>query len=155
MIFIDNSNSLAHYGVLGMKWGVRKDGKPQGFQYGEKTAKKEAKQKEKAVRDFEANYNKNWVNAYNKAADKSEAELDKINKKYEKYDFSKVDPAHPENLTKKQKDLWNQYVKEVEDNWISTYSEVLLSDFGEHPELGKSWIELAPFMHDWEEWYID
>lgn len=25
---------IAHYGVMGQKWGVRKDGKPQGFQYG-------------------------------------------------------------------------------------------------------------------------
>ena len=34
---------LAHYGVLGMKWGVRKDGRPQGHQSGKTNSKRKKK----------------------------------------------------------------------------------------------------------------
>lgn len=61
---------LAHYGVLGMKWGVRKDGRPQGFQYGKaiRTKKKELSARAKTNRDrTHANRNRSQL---------SEKELD-------------------------------------------------------------------------------
>lgn len=66
---------LEHHGVLGMKWGVRKDGKPQGFQYGKK-AKKVLRKKKKEV-SARVKKNLSRTRANRNRSQLSEAELDK------------------------------------------------------------------------------
>ena len=134
------SSSLAHYGVMGMKWGVRKDRSKN------RQAKREAKQKAKASKEFQRKYSSNWTKTYNKAADANEKNIAAINKKYEKYDFSGIQTRHPKSVDVETRKAWNRYVKEQGDAWTKTYSKVLLDDFGEHPELGKEWVKNAPFM---------
>ena len=153
--FVDESTSLEHHGVMGMKWGVRKDRKPQGYQ-SKRAAKRQAKLEQKAVKKFNENFSKNWTKSYNKAADKQNADLDRINAKHKQQDFKDINPggdnSHVDAKTRK---AWNKYVTECGDAWVKNYSETLLSDFGEHPTLGKEWVERAPFMDSYSGWKVE
>ena len=78
-----DSPYLEHYGVLGMKWGVRKDGKAQGFQYGKKNRRKNLA-KETRKRKDRANVMRKRAQASKYSYQLSDSELDRRIRRLEK-----------------------------------------------------------------------
>jgi hypothetical protein len=138
------TNELYHYGVPGMKWGVRrfqkKDGSltTAGKKRQAKIEAREQKKLQKKQAAWERNVSKNWLNAYNNAADK-------INKRIDAFNEEWGDKAGIDNkaYTKAYCDMWNDiYVKELE------------TSFGKSPiNTGRKWCETVPMFMDPEDEY--
>ena len=128
-----NNNELYHFGIKGMKWGVRRTpaqlGHPTSSSVkSKKQIKKEQKELKKKQKEWDDNVKKNSATAYNKAADYANKVLiPKINEKYKDYDFS--DLSDP-----KIRKVYDNYIEEYEYEFEDYYGKTLKEMFGERPK---------------------
>ena len=144
-MYYAKKNELMHYGVEGMKWGVRRyqnpdgslteEGKRRYYVNGVDRSKGLTKEGIKAQKEWEEHFSKDYLQSYNRATDRMNDRMESINKKHKKADLDNIHSKHTQ-----------AYLKEMQNEWMNIYKDELVKDFGESIEYGYDYILQAPFM---------
>lgn len=112
----DPDHDIEHYGVKGMKWGVRKS----EYRSMPREQRKQVRKDYRIAKKYRKRVYKNAASIHNAAADRHDPEVDKLNKRYE---------SQPDN-----RETYSRYLKEYQKGWNDTLISEAIRKVGSMPK---------------------
>lgn len=134
----DDPSDISHYGVKGMKWGVRKA----EYKSMSRKDRKQARKDYREAKRYRRHVFDRVTSIHNSAADRFDPELDKMNKRY------------GEHLTD-TRETYNNYLNEYKNTWNKMLVSEAISQVGSMPKRVTSDDILALMPTSWSNNTVD
>ena len=134
----DPDNVIEHYGIKGMKWGVRKS----EYKSMSRKDRKQTRKDYREARRYRRHVFDRTTSIHNSAADRFDPELDKMNKRY------------GEHLTD-TRETYNNYLNEYKDTWNKMLVSEAIAQVGSMPKRVTSDEILALMPTSWNNKTVD